>query len=590
MKEYEVRRVFLPDETETIREMQLRAPEFTKHYPKHAEWLDMAIKEVLDGVRVAFGIFKYGLAPDRNLAVEILGSIILKENDYTGVIELKNLYVDPGARLQGYGRDIHKKVVEFSAKAGYSAIQTEVPCDEIGTISFLLKMGYHVVDIEPSPYLDEESIYNMRCSIPPFYNGDVYDVKAQAIWALKYYYGFLAKDAPEDEHIYTFTSTRLPQRSTDQLPSAGLNGVAHIIDGRDFLTKKDIEELIEGDNNYLRLLFAERFNDDARAFGHSFGLKLFDAETLIETFSDQFAHGAPKFDRESITGMIVEIKPELFDRITSSSSRFSYFKGGPSGKYLKIGQSVLFHLDPTPEKTRNGICGFARIDSVHIGTAEHVWQKLRNSSPLFTEEEYVRFSRSKENIIGFELSAFEEIEDISIAQLPTLLKIPTIEREQIGHRYIDAAILAEIYKQRKKEHLKKSQEYDVALTFAGEDRNQAENLARKLDAVGVSVFYDVFQQADLWGKDLYQHLQVVYRDKARFCVILISKHYPAKAWTRHELKQAQARAFREENEYILPLRLDDTEIPGLNETVGYLDLRKESMDTVVDLLRTKLNK
>src|SRR5437868_3081120 len=95
-------------------------------------------------------------------------------------------------------------------------------------------------------------------------------------------------------------------------------------------------------------------------------------------------------------------------------------------------------------------------------------------------------------------------------------------------------------------------QFDIALSFAGEDRLIAEGLADLLIKNNIRVFYDLHTQAKLWGKDLYQHLQLVYRDKARYCIILVSQAYASKLWTRHELKQAQARAFRESREYILP--------------------------------------
>ncbi len=131
-------------------------------------------------------------------------------------------------------------------------------------------------------------------------------------------------------------------------------------------------------------------------------------------------------------------------------------------------------------------------------------------------------------------------------------------------------------------------EYDVALSFAGEDRDIAERLASLLSDNGVAVFYDDYEQDKLWGKDLYQHLQTIYRDKARYCIIFISKHYAQKLWPRHELKQAQARAFQESSEYILPIRIDDTEIPGLNATVGYVELRKHSLGSLKSLILRKL--
>ncbi len=65
---------------------------------------------------------------------------------------------------------------------------------------------------------------------------------------------------------------------------------------------------------------------------------------------------------------------------------------------------------------------------------------------------------------------------------------------------------------------KKNFDYEIALSFAGEDRQYADNLANLLTEKGVRVFYDKYEQAELWGKDSYQHLQVVYRDKARYFV------------------------------------------------------------------------
>src|SRR5215218_6176143 len=49
-------------------------------------------------------------------------------------------------------------------------------------------------------------------------------------------------------------------------------------------------------------------------------------------------------------------------------------------------------------------------------------------------------------------------------------------------------------------------QFDVALSFAGEDREYVDNIADRLRTHGVKVFYDRYEQATLWGKDLYEHL------------------------------------------------------------------------------------
>lgn len=131
--------------------------------------------------------------------------------------------------------------------------------------------------------------------------------------------------------------------------------------------------------------------------------------------------------------------------------------------------------------------------------------------------------------------------------------------------------------------------YDFAFTFAGENRVVVKELVEKLKAEGVSIFYDEFEEHKLWGKDLYEYLAEIYRNKARFCIMVISEHYAAKVWTNHERKAAQARAFTDSKEYILPLRLDDTDIPGIHPTMGYVDLRKRSIGDVVNIALRKLH-
>ncbi len=130
--------------------------------------------------------------------------------------------------------------------------------------------------------------------------------------------------------------------------------------------------------------------------------------------------------------------------------------------------------------------------------------------------------------------------------------------------------------------------YDVCLSFAGEERGYVERVARRLLARGVRVFYDEYEQVELWGKDLYAHLDDVYRNSARHCVIFASKAYATKLWSNHERRSAQARAFSENREYILPARFDKTDIPGLLPTVGYVNLRKTSPSKLADMIVEKL--
>ena len=135
---------------------------------------------------------------------------------------------------------------------------------------------------------------------------------------------------------------------------------------------------------------------------------------------------------------------------------------------------------------------------------------------------------------------------------------------------------------------KNDYQYDIAFSFAGEDRNYVEQVAKFLNDHGVSLFYDTYEQIDLWGKDLYVHLDEVYRLRSKYCVIFISKFYKDKLWTNHERGSAQVRAFQENKEYILPARFDDTEVPGIRPTIGYINLQELSPEKFGFLILDKI--
>jgi len=130
--------------------------------------------------------------------------------------------------------------------------------------------------------------------------------------------------------------------------------------------------------------------------------------------------------------------------------------------------------------------------------------------------------------------------------------------------------------------------YEVVLSFAGEDRGYVENVANYLKSHHIEVFYDRYEESTLWGKDLAEHLDKVYRGSARYCVMFVSEHYAKKVWTNHERRSALARAIEEKEEYILPARFDMTELPGLRHTVGYVDLTSKSPDELGNLIIQKL--
>ena len=105
--------------------------------------------------------------------------------------------------------------------------------------------------------------------------------------------------------------------------------------------------------------------------------------------------------------------------------------------------------------------------------------------------------------------------------------------------------------------------WDVALSFAGAQRNYVGQVGQALHARGLRCVYDADEQIDLSGKYLAEELPAIYGEQAAVVVVFVSAEYAAGNWTRLERQAALNRAVRERREDLLAARFDDTPLPGL---------------------------
>lgn len=133
--------------------------------------------------------------------------------------------------------------------------------------------------------------------------------------------------------------------------------------------------------------------------------------------------------------------------------------------------------------------------------------------------------------------------------------------------------------------------YDVAFSFAGEDRKYVEQVALFLKKRNIAVFYDHFEEENLWGKNLVTYLEEIYTHKSRLCVIFISQNYIRKEWTCYESAAAAVRMLSsnlKRKEYLLPVKFDDTQVPGVLNTIGFIDGKWKTPGELGDLIIKKL--
>jgi len=101
--------------------------------------------------------------------------------------------------------------------------------------------------------------------------------------------------------------------------------------------------------------------------------------------------------------------------------------------------------------------------------------------------------------------------------------------------------------------------YEVAISFAEEDRNAALALAVALKLAGIqNVYYYLHEYQATWGQELEARLAKIFAEEARYAVVLFSKSYFQKKFAMVELKSIQVRMEREKNiVYMLPVLLED---------------------------------
>lgn len=129
--------------------------------------------------------------------------------------------------------------------------------------------------------------------------------------------------------------------------------------------------------------------------------------------------------------------------------------------------------------------------------------------------------------------------------------------------------------------------YHVALSYASEQRDYVDQVAKFLKKCNVRCFYDADEESILWGKNLAEYLQRIFQE-ASFSVIFISQEYVNKPFARMEFEYALDKAIKQKPEYILPARFDSAELPGLPDLVKYIDLEDKPPADLAEIIICKM--
>lgn len=133
--------------------------------------------------------------------------------------------------------------------------------------------------------------------------------------------------------------------------------------------------------------------------------------------------------------------------------------------------------------------------------------------------------------------------------------------------------------------------YDFALSFAGSDRDIAENLFKALEEEELEVFYDRNEQHRIIAEDLEEYLAPIYNSDAQIVVCILGPDYPKRVWTKFESEQFKKRFGQGE---VVPIVINNALLGVFDEAskVGHVSWDRKSdfkgqVKSVVDMLKKK---
>ncbi|MDA2803031.1 toll/interleukin-1 receptor domain-containing protein [Nocardiopsis suaedae] len=132
--------------------------------------------------------------------------------------------------------------------------------------------------------------------------------------------------------------------------------------------------------------------------------------------------------------------------------------------------------------------------------------------------------------------------------------------------------------------------YDIAVSFAGEQRGYVARFVEACKALGVSVFYDRDLTNEWWGNSFIREQRKVYGAKTRYFVPFISTEYLSKPIPQDEFSAAMMAAVNQGDSYVLPVLWGDVQVPAdlLHPHIHYLKAGDYTPERLADAVAQRI--
>jgi N-acetylglutamate synthase-like GNAT family acetyltransferase/predicted transcriptional regulator len=416
MSDYRIDRILGEDEIQQLD--NLLVPTYSTEYPKFEKWLNDAKKDLEAGKRFAIGIWDSTL-----IAVAIV------KLTASNVAELKSFFVNKHFSMRGCENRLYEETENQCRKSGADRIISFAYCDDTSMIGFLFTHGFSISGKEDL-YGNSRNSYILSKKLNPEYIEDPFDWEKMGEWYLRTRLNAInVKDHPLvgtrnfDRHM----QIKLNDFSLDALVEIKDQKVDH--DPVMVLHKSSSES-----NFHLPIFIAREFTKRAREYAKNKGVIAFDALDIEKLLQRK----PPVFRSGDIRGLVVSIRPAYLERLLKKKNSQYYVKGGPLGKFLQKGHTLVFY-STAPEKCVRAV---ADVKSIKIDPPIAIWKAIKGGT-VFTEKEYYAFVAQKQSILAIEIVNLKEITPINDEVLDRI--IPKKDR---GGSYFDENILNKILRKK----------------------------------------------------------------------------------------------------------------------------------------------
>lgn len=107
-------------------------------------------------------------------------------------------------------------------------------------------------------------------------------------------------------------------------------------------------------------------------------------------------------------------------------------------------------------------------------------------------------------------------------------------------------------------------EFDIAISFAGENRALAKHIAEQLAVLDVQVFYDENFESNYLGKTWSKEFTRIFGSASRYVICLLDSNHQDKIWPTFEREVFLPRIIKGD---VIPIYLDNTSITGIPKDV-----------------------